>query len=45
MEWIQVLTIILAIFGMFLWNVRETKDFHARLCKLEEKYYQIDRRK
>lgn len=55
MEWFQVLTIILAVFGMFLWGARESRteireirkeiqDFHGRLCALEEKYYQIDRR-
>jgi hypothetical protein len=26
MEWYQVLVIILSIFGMFLWNRKETKD-------------------
>jgi len=26
MEWYQVLTIIVATFGMFLWSRKETKD-------------------
>jgi len=67
MEWFKVLTIISAVFGMFLWGQRESrteiretraemrswkteinksmKDFHGRLCKLEEKYYQIEKKK
>lgn len=56
MEWSQVLTILLGVFVMFLWGQRESrsevrairaevKDFHGRLCTIEEKYYQMDRRK
>jgi len=70
MIWVQVLTIITAVFGMFMWVRRETsadakelrgmiikvgddikkvgddvkkesRDFHGRLCILEEKYGQI----
>lgn len=59
MEWFQVLTIVFAVFGIFLWSRREarsdmrtfqteirswkeeiqkeSKDFHGRLCKLEER--------
>ena len=59
MEWVQVLTIIIATFGMFLWGQRESRseiramrteikaemrDFHGRLCTLEEKYYQLKKR-
>ena len=64
--WIQVFTIIVAVFGMFTWGQREyrsetrsiraeiraemnnfqnaIKDFHGRLCQLEEKYYQLERK-
>ena len=60
MEWYQVLTIVGANLGMFLWAVRqsradylqcqksidsfkdimtkETREFHGRLCSLEERY-------
>jgi len=49
MDLLQVLTIILAMFGMIFYLFRkmddfqnafhsETKDFHGRLCALEEKY-------
>ena len=52
MEWYQVFTIIVAVFGMFLWSRKETRDeireirsavidFHGRLCALEEKYKQL----
>lgn len=55
MDWTQVLTIILANTGLFLWNRSESKndvrnaqnlilaiheemkDFHGRLCSLEER--------
>lgn len=66
MQWLQVLTIVVAVFGMFMWVRRETnsdsrelrslltslgmkmdrfnddmkkeaKDFHGRLCHLEER--------
>jgi hypothetical protein len=59
MEWYQVMMIVGANFGLFLWAVRqsrsdylhcqkmietfkdammkETKDFHGRLCSLEER--------
>ena len=65
-DWIQVLTILLGVFSMFLWSQREfrsemralksetradmrdfhkaIKDFHGRLCKIEEKYYQMEKR-
>ena len=56
MEWIQVLTIILSVAGLFLWTngkidrlsenvMKEIKDFHGRLCSLEEKYKQFEVRK
>lgn len=56
MEWIQVLTIILSVVGLFLWTsgkidrlseniMKEIKDFHGRLCSLEEKYKQFEGRK
>ncbi len=48
MKWFQVLTILLGVFMMFLWGQRETraelrefrkeiKDFHGRLCAIEER--------
>lgn len=55
MEWYQVLTIVCANLGLFLWAVRqsrtdflhtcrivdsiqaEMKNFHGRLCSLEER--------
>lgn len=52
MEWTQALTVILSIFGMMLFMIREIRqvsrdiaiemrDFHGRLCILEEKYMQM----
>jgi hypothetical protein len=45
MEWYHVLTIIAVNLGMYFHSQRqigefhkEVKDFHGRLCKLEEKY-------
>lgn len=45
MEWYHMLGILLPIAGM-IWamhreNSKEMKDFHGRLCRLEEKYIQI----
>lgn len=52
MDWLQTLTIILAIFGMILGSFiylankidslqkmiyEEMRDFHGRLCSIEEK--------
>ncbi len=44
MEWYHVMMIIFSNFAI-LWTLnnniaKEMKDFHGRLCKLEEKYYQ-----
>lgn len=55
MDWIAILTIIGANItlaaGMFgiCWamhreNAKETKDFHGRLCTLEERYLQMMQR-
>lgn len=52
MEWFQVLTIIISVGGLFLWTnskidklsenvTKEMRDFHGRLCVLEEKYLQF----
>ncbi len=52
MEWLQVLTIAGSTIGacwlmhrenMSFWkeNAKEMKDFHGRLCMLEEKYTQM----
>ena len=45
MEWYHVLTIIAVNLGMYFHSQRqigefhkEVKDFHGRLCALEEKY-------
>jgi len=45
MNWLQVLTIAGATVGS-LWYIhketyKEMKDFHGRLCTLEEKYIQM----
>ena len=51
-EWSQILVVLIGVSGMFLWSsnlmytsieaIREdVKDFHGRLCTLEEKYYQM----
>lgn len=51
MDWPQVLTISASLIGVILsmWfiqreNHRETKEFHGRLCALEEKYIQMMQR-
>ena len=45
MEWMQVLTIagstIGALWFMHRESYKEMKDFHGRLCRLEEKYIQM----
>lgn len=47
MDWLQFLILIVTIGTLWLWNHKEIhaihteiKDFHGRLCALEEKYYQ-----
>lgn len=45
MDWLQVLTIAGSTIGA-VWLVhrettKEMKDFHGRLCRLEEKYIQM----
>jgi len=51
-EWSQIITVIIAVCGMFFWSVsltnssveairQDVKDFHGRLCSLEEKYFQL----
>ena len=45
MDWLQVLTIAGSTLGA-LWfmhreSFREMKDFHGRLCALEERYFQL----
>jgi hypothetical protein len=45
MNWYHVLAILLPI-ALMIWamhreNSKETKEFHGRLCRLEEKYIQI----
>ena len=45
MEWAQVLTIagstVGAVWFMHRESYKEMKDFHGRLCRLEEKYIQM----
>lgn len=45
MDWLQVLTISGSVVGAMWFMHRETykemKDFHGRLCRLEEKYIQM----
>ena len=45
MEWSQVLTIagstVGALWFMHRESYKEMKDFHGRLCRLEEKYIQM----
>lgn len=47
-EWSQILTIIIAVSGLFFWSVsitnasveairQDIKDFHGRLCTIEER--------
>jgi hypothetical protein len=47
-DWLQVLTIAGSTIGA-MWIIhretyREMKDFHGRLCALEEKYIQLMQR-
>lgn len=45
MDWLQVLTIAGTTIGSLWWmhreSFREMKDFHGRICILEEKYRQM----
>ncbi len=49
MEWTQVLTLLFGIlipmfimtFTMYREMQREMRDFHGRLCRLEERYLEI----
>lgn len=47
MDWYQFGLFLLAVVTLWLWNHKEIhamneemKDYHGRLCALEEKYYQ-----
>ena len=51
MEWYQLFMIIIAMYAMHRENTKnlvgmkdEMKDFHGRLCALEEKYIQMMQR-
>lgn len=51
MEWAQFLTTLLALGGIYFTirsdskeTQKEMKDFHGRLCALEEKYIQMMQR-
>jgi hypothetical protein len=48
MDWTQFAIFMMTMAGMFMWSISminaiqiEIKDFHGRLCTLEEKYRQI----
>lgn len=41
MHWIQFSIVIAGIWAMHRENQKESKDFHGRLCDLQEKYIQI----
>jgi hypothetical protein len=52
MEWTQFFILIITLGGLFFWNrseansdrrqmALEMKDFHGRLCIIEERYYQL----
>ena len=41
MEWYQFFVLAIGIYAMHRENYKETKDFHGRLCTLEEKYIQM----
>lgn len=48
MTWYHVLAILLPI-ALMIWtmhreNAKETKEFHGRLCILEERYIQLMQR-
>lgn len=45
MEWVIGLTILISMWAMHKENMREVKDFHGRLCKLEERYLMLMERK
>lgn len=38
MEWYQFLGLIIAFYLMHRESTKETKEFHGRLCTLEQKY-------
>jgi len=51
MDWIQFLMLFISITGMFVSSraearaaAKEMKDFHGRLCALEERYIQMMQR-
>ncbi len=44
MDWYQVLAIISANIAMYITFSREMRDYHGRLCALEEKYIQMMQR-
>lgn len=48
MDWLQVMTIAGATVGSLWWMHKQTfnemKDFHGRLCTLEERYIQLMQR-
>lgn len=45
MGWIVGMTILISMWVMHGENMRELKDFHDRLCKLEERYVHLMEKK
>lgn len=41
MDYIAIIAVLLSIWAMHRENAKEMKDFHGRLCALEEKYIQM----
>jgi hypothetical protein len=55
MEWLQTTAIVIFNFGMMTFMIREmrqisrdianeSRDFHGRLCRLEERYIEINQK-
>lgn len=53
MDWIQVFTIVVSVFGLFLWSRRESaseireirkevKEFQNKIAKMDERWARLD---
>ncbi len=40
-ENVEFLILMVTLISGFIWNQAEMKDFHGRLCTLEERYLQL----